>query len=223
MRSPMAKKKPRADGGQAASPSPSSPRRSSRRGKSPSRPVARRGRDLLREREDVGFRAESELIEVGRLGRPWGVRGAINLRLHAAEDDLSWADDVLWLRGEGFPLCAVEVEQWLEKGSRLLLRFAGIHSPQDVSALTHLCVLVPRDWLPEPEEDEHYVHELIGMEVVDELRGALGTIQKVFATGANDVWVVRGEAGEELIPAIKTVVLEVDTEARRVRVRYELV
>ena len=186
-------------------------------------PVPRRGRALLLEREDVGFVADADLVVVGRLGRPWGVRGAINIRLHDPNDDCEWAEEVLWLRGEGFPSAAVEVERYIEKGSKLLLKFADIHSPQDVSALTHLDVLVPRARLPEPKEDEHYVQDLLGMEVVDEARGRLGTIHSVFSTGANDVWVVRDGGAEELIPAIKQVVLEVDHESRRISVSFELI
>jgi len=217
----MAKKKRRTDGGpQGASSSVSRP---SSRSRSKSKPVARRGRDLLREREDVGFKNDSDLVTVGRLGRPWGVRGAINLRLHDPDDDLSWAGEVVWLQGEAFPTCAVEVDRFLEKGSKIVMFFAGVSSPQDVSALTHLDVRVPREWLPEPAEDEHFVEDLIGMEVVDEIRGLLGTITRVFSTGANDVWVVKGNHGEELIPAIKQVVLEVDKKARSIRVHFEMI
>lgn len=197
-------------------------RTSSSGGSSP-KLVSRRGRELLCEREDLGFKSSDELVPVGRLGRPWGVRGAINLRLHEPSDDLSWARDVVWLAGEGFPSCAVEVAGVLDKGSKILLQFTGINSPQDVSALTHLDVLVPRDWLPAPKEDEHFVQDLLGMEVIDEIRGPLGTIERVFTTGANDVWVVRGPGGEELIPAIKHVVLDVDESARTVRVQFELI
>jgi 16S rRNA processing protein RimM len=178
---------------------------------------------LLREREDLGFKAASDLVTVGRLGRPWGVRGAITLRLHEPDDDLSWAADVVWLEGEAFPSCAVEVAKFTEKGSKVLMQFAGVNSPQDVSALTHLDVRVPREWLPEPAQDEHFVQDLLGMAVIDELRGPLGTIERVFTTGANDVWVVRGKAGEELIPAIKQVVLEVDAATRTIRVQFELI
>jgi 16S rRNA processing protein RimM len=178
---------------------------------------------LLCEREDLGFKSTEELVTVGRLGRPWGVRGAINLRLHEPDDALSWARDVVWLEGEAFPSCAVDVAQFYDKGSKVLIQFTGVNSPEDVSALTHLDVRVPRDWLPEPGEDEHFVQDLLGMEVIDEVRGTLGTIERVFTTGANDVWVVRGPGGEELIPAIKEVVVAVDEAARTVRVRFEFI
>ena len=118
---------------------------------------------------------------------------------------------------------AVEIDRWQTKGSLVLLRPVGITAPQLAKALTGFEILVPPDDLPEIEdEDEFYVHELMGMTVVDTERGELGTIREVFTAGANDVWVVRGGPEEVLIPAVKQFVLEVDREARRVTVRYEL-
>ncbi len=61
------------------------------------------------------------------------------------------------------------------------------------------------------------------MEVVDDVQGSLGTIRDVFQTGANDVWIVRKGKEETLIPAIKDVVLDIDRDARRITVHYEVV
>jgi 16S rRNA processing protein RimM len=44
-------------------------------------------------------------------------------------------------------------------------------------------------------------------------------VQEILQTGANDVYLVRGPEGEEiLLPAIEPVVLEVDLIAKRMRV-----
>ncbi len=184
--------------------------------------IQRRGRDLLVERSAEAWRGDDELLPVAKLGKTWGVHGHITVRLFNPDSDVSWADDFVWLRGEAFPKMPVEVDSWQDKGGKLLVRFAGVKSPHDASALTHLELLVPTEWLPDADAaDEHYVHELKGMRVVDVERGLLGTIAEVFATGANDVWVVRGDAGETLIPAVRDFVLEVDKEEGLVRVRYE--
>jgi 16S rRNA processing protein RimM len=162
---------------------------------------------------------------VAKLGKVWGLRGALTVRLYNPNSELEWADgDVQWLRGKGFPASPVAIDRWQEKGGKLLLTFEGIRNPQEAKPLTGMELLAPAEFLPELDDpDEVYVHELQGMTVVDEIRGDLGTIQAVFTTGANDVWVVRNAQGETLIPAIKGVVLEIDRAARRVRVHYELV
>ena len=53
------------------------------------------------------------------------------------------------------------------------------------------------------------------MHVVDERGPAHGKVQEGLETGANDVYIVRDEESELLIPAIDSVVKEIDTEARR--------
>ena len=161
-------------------------------------------------------------MAVARLGRPWGVHGAITVRLHNPDSDLAWADEIVWLGADDFPITPVQVDRWEDKSGKLLVRLSGIRSPQAAGALTHLEVHVPGEWLPEPEEDEHYVHQLIGLKVVDEQRGELGTIADVFTTGANDVWVVKRPGAEELIPAVRDFVLEVDHEAGIARVSWSL-
>ena len=164
-------------------------------------------------------------MPVGKLGKTWGLKGALTVRLYNEDSDLAWADgEVQWLRGDGFKAAPVAVDQWQDKGGKVVLTFEGITSPQDAKTLTGLELLAPAELLPEIDDpDEVYVHELQGMRVIDDLQGDLGTIQAVFQTGASDIWVVRNEQGETLIPAIKDVVLDIDREARRVRVHYELV
>ncbi len=179
-----------------------------------------RGRELLVELHDQGY-GPSDLVGVARLGKPWGVRGDITVRLDNPHSDCEWTADVAFLHGEAFPHQAVEVERWHGKGGKVLVKFAGINSPEDAKALTHLNVLVPRDWIDTPAGDEHLVADLIGVTVTDVERGEIGTIRDVFNAGATDVWVIKGSGGEVMIPAVKDFVLELDLTARTASVRYE--
>jgi 16S rRNA processing protein RimM len=62
--------------------------------------------------------------------------------------------------------------------------------------------------------------DVVGVMVIDEERGLLGTVEDVIVTGANDVWVVEGDRyGQVLLPVIDQVVLELDEDARTARVR----
>ena len=65
----------------------------------------------------------------------------------------------------------------------------------------------------ELEEDEYYIADLIGMDVVLEDGSKFGTLKDVMETGANDVYVVEDAKGEEiLLPAIRECILDVDVE-----------
>ena len=60
------------------------------------------------------------------------------------------------------------------------------------------------------------------MQVMDEDGGILGEVVDILVTGANDVYVVRGQSGEELLlPAIKSVILSMDRESKTMIVRLQ--
>ena len=72
---------------------------------------------------------------------------------------------------------------------------------------------VPREEAQELDEDEYYIGDLIGMEVVLEGNTHFGTLKDVMETGANDVYVVElPDHQEVLLPAIKECILDVDLE-----------
>lgn len=69
------------------------------------------------------------------------------------------------------------------------------------------------------EEGEYFHYQLIGMQVRTEEGEALGELQEILETGSNDVYIVRSEDGEVLIPATAQVVLEVNVEGGSMTVR----
>jgi len=179
------------------------------------------GLNLLRIREDLPRRGKSSLLRVARLGKVWGLKGQLIVRLDNSDSEHSWCSDVVWMSGKAWPMAPVEVGRWQTRGDRLMLQLAGIETPADARALTGLELWVPREALPDTDDDEHYVRDLLGMKVIDQVRGELGHIAQVFPAGTADVWVVRGAGGEHMIPAVRDFVLSVDEEARVVTVRYE--
>ena len=76
-----------------------------------------------------------------------------------------------------------------------------------------------RDQAVPLEEDEYYIADLIGMEVCLEDGTHFGTLKDVMETGANDVYVVEDEKGQEiLLPAIQECILDVDIRENKMTV-----
>ncbi len=68
-------------------------------------------------------------------------------------------------------------------------------------------------------EGQHYKHELLGLNVVDEHNNPLGELVEILETGANDVYIVRNDSGKDiLLPNIPSVILDLDVGARLMRV-----
>jgi 16S rRNA processing protein RimM len=77
-----------------------------------------------------------------------------------------------------------------------------------------------RGWLVQVPETEawklprgrYYWHQIVGLRVVTSEGEQIGTVSEILETGANDVYLVKGDGGERLIPAIKQVVNEIAPE-----------
>ncbi len=99
------------------------------------------------------------------------------------------------------------------RGGMLLLALEGVTSPEQAEALRGQEVQVPVEEAVALPPGRFYWHQVIGLEVRDEQGRLLGTVADILETGANDVYVVHGEAGELLLPAIRDVVLQIDPAA----------
>lgn len=101
----------------------------------------------------------------------------------------------------------------------VILKFKGIDSIDDASKYRQKSLYVTRQNAVRLRRDEYFVADLIGLSVMDEEEKAVGILKDVISTGANDVYVIVMEDGKELLlPAIKQCVLEVDVEARYMKV-----
>jgi 16S rRNA processing protein RimM len=101
----------------------------------------------------------------------------------------------------------------------ILVKFKGIETPEEAGKFRNQWVYVKATEVPSLPEGKMYQHELFGFEVLDENGNSLGELVEIIHTGANDVYVVRGAEGRELLlPAIPLVILELDRGRRLMRV-----
>lgn len=124
-----------------------------------------------------------------------------------------------WLVGEEHE--ALEIIEGREQGKSLVARLPGVIDRDQAEAWVGKEIAVLRSQLPEPEEQQWYWADLVGLEVINRDGDRLGLIEKMMETGANDVMVVSGER-ELLIPFVPGVhVISVDLEAGRVVVEWQ--
>jgi 16S rRNA processing protein RimM len=102
----------------------------------------------------------------------------------------------------------------LHKGSALL-KLEGCHDRAAVEKLRGQLVQIPIEEAMPLEEGEYYEHQIVGLAVWTAGGEYLGKVDEIIFTGSNDVYVVRGEGREILIPAIENVVLEINLAKRR--------
>jgi 16S rRNA processing protein RimM len=157
------------------------------------------------------------MLRVGRITGMHGLRGALRYRPdNPGSDALAEGSRVrLATDGEGREYQVVAISP-LGSGTRRL-ELAGINA-NAAEKLKGAVVLIDEAALPPSNPGEFYYYEVIGCEVFLDDGARLGTIEEVFSSGANDVWVVRGDGREVLVPVIEDVVKVVDLAARRMTI-----
>jgi 16S rRNA processing protein RimM len=105
-------------------------------------------------------------------------------------------------------------------GKNMLIGLHGYNSREAVGDFRNQFVAVLAEDLPPLPEGEFYHHQVLGLRVIDEDGRAFGHIAEILETGANDVYVVRGGQGRDLLlPVIDSVILQMDLEKGEIIVR----
>ncbi len=157
---------------------------------------------------------EPRFLVIGRIGKPHGVRGDIRVLPHTdLPERFTWLEEVYI--GEKNPR-AVLVEYVRFHKHWVLLKLKGFDDRQAVESLRGQLLLVKEDQAIPLEENEYFLFELIGLNVISEDGMALGELIQVIETGANNVFVVDGSKGEILIPDIPEVVRVIDFRNREI-------
>jgi 16S rRNA processing protein RimM len=159
---------------------------------------------------------EPVYLVVGFLRRAHGVQGEMIMDLHTDFPERFRSGRKLFV-GEEHKAMTVEDVRSHAKG--LLIKFKGIETPEETARFRNQWVYIKATDAPPLPEGQIYQHELFGFQVLDENETLLGELVEIIETGANDVYVVRNEAGKEiLLPAIPSVILELDPIRRFMRV-----
>lgn len=146
----------------------------------------------------------SELVTVGRVGRPHGIDGSFFVEGASEFPERFALDAVLLVEGEP---ARVTVSK-RGSGGRFVIKL-------DRPVPRGATLAVRRDELPEPEGDAYYVFQLVGLAVEEEGGRPLGTVTDVENGPANDAFVL--DSGL-LLPMIDACVLDIDLDAGRVLV-----
>jgi 16S rRNA processing protein RimM len=155
-------------------------------------------------------------LTVGEIVAPFGLAGEVKVRLETDfPDRFSRLKQVCLRKPDGTGKLYTIIGSRQHKG-QVLLRLQGIGSIHDVERLRNCIVQIRSYEAVRLPENEFYIHDLIGCEVVNDQGETLGKIHNVLRGIANDVYCI-GEGKEELLlPAIKDVVKEVDLVARKI-------
>lgn len=157
-----------------------------------------------------------QLISIARIARPQGIRGEVIADILTDFPDRFAALDEITLLRDGKVFGSLKLEQHRFHKSRVLLKFAGYDDPDKADELRGASLVIHRDELVELEEDEYFLFDLEGCEVVTVDGQSIGTVAKVEDFGAAPLLIVRNQGHEFMIPLTREICPEVDTENKKI-------
>ena len=146
-------------------------------------------------------------IPVGRVTRTHGLKGELKF-FPADQDDLVVENDQRIRLGEA----TFKIKSVRGAKSPFIVKFEGIDSIEAAQILSGQEVLVAKEDLESLPVGEYYRFEIEGLKAFDDTGKYYGVIEDVIATGSNDVYVVREDGKEWLVPMIDSVVQSIDLE-----------
>jgi len=150
---------------------------------------------------------DNDFLIIGRVLAPWGLKGDFKAEILTDFPQRFAPDQEVYI-GEAPML----IERSRSHKGSIILKLNKVSSIEDVEQLRDKYLKVPQKDAFPLQEGQYYQFQIIGLKVSTSEGKSLGEIKEILATGSNDVYVVKGEDGEFLIPAIEDVVKQIDLD-----------
>lgn len=154
----------------------------------------------------------SDCYCLGRVTKPWGVKGQLVLFLDVdtPEDYLELDSAFVEVKGQLVPYF-FHIDSL--SGNKAVATFEDI-TPEQANSLVGHDLYLPLSLLPKLDGNRFYFHEVVGFRVVDSQHGDIGILEQVIDYPAQPLFQVIKNGTEVLIPVIDEVIDKVDREAK---------
>ena len=153
----------------------------------------------------TGDEPRSGFTAVGRALRPHALHGELRVQPFAADAPNLQAGRNVFIGGRRQRVLRARPDR-----GAWILQLDGIADRNGAEAARGMLLEAPDADIQRDDDESFFLHEIIGLRVVTDGGIELGTVVEVLQSGAADVYVIRGERGEVLIPAIGDVVRKID-------------
>lgn len=154
-----------------------------------------------------------DYIQIGKIVNTHGIKG--HVKVISLTNDNKRYEALKTIHVEGIDE-DLEIEKvWYNKGF-VMLKFKGYDNINDVISFKERYILIHKSEAVELPEDTYFIYDIIGVDVYTMDNVRIGKVTEVLQPGANDVYVVKNDGKEYLIPAVKEIVKTVDLGERKI-------
>jgi 16S rRNA processing protein RimM len=161
---------------------------------------------------------KKDVVLIGKIVGTHGVKGTSKIQSYAESLDIFEPGAALLVRRPEGSENSFEII-WVKPHSRgALLALKNVANREQAKALVGSELYIGRARLPKLENGAYYWFDLIGLNIYASDDRYIGRLDSIIETGANDVYVVKKDDREILIPALKSVVRSIDIGQKIMRV-----
>ena len=155
-------------------------------------------------------------LEIGQIVNTFGIKGMVKVKPFT--DDIRRFDELKTVYVEkNSKQTEYEIEEVKYHKDMVLIKFKGIDKVEQAEMLRNSYLTVSRDSVEKLEEGRYYIVDLLGLEVYTDEQILLGTLEDIFNTGSNDIYVVKDKQGKQiLLPAIQDVIKQIDIKNKKI-------
>lgn len=155
------------------------------------------------------------LLEVGQIVNTYGIKGFVKVNPLVDNNNQFKSFKTLYIQQKN-DIKELTVEEVKFSKNLVLLKFKGIETIEQAEEFRNYYLQAKRSDI-KLEKGAYFIVDLIGLEVYTESGEFLGILKEVLQPGANDVYVVKNKANNEiLLPVIPDVVKHIDIEGKKV-------
>jgi len=165
---------------------------------------------------------KNDLLLIGKIVGTHGIKGCVKIYSYAESASLFKPNSLILVKNRGGGGKTYTVN-WAKPHKNIIrMSIEGVTSFTSAETLIGSELYIEKAMLAAPEEDEYYWFDIIGLSVFTTDDDYIGRVESVIPTGSNDVYIVKNpdkdQNYEVLIPAIESVVIEIDLERATMRV-----
>lgn len=160
-----------------------------------------------------GAENSQTLVAIGDIVRPQALSGFVKVRpLTDWPERFKKLPSVRGMR-HGRIERELQIEEVIVRQNNLTIKFFGINDRSAAEALTGLTLVIPRSECLNLPAGEFYTFEIIGLKVVNPQGVEIGVLMDVIDYSANDVWLIRRDGKDVLVPATQEFIKEINPAA----------
>jgi 16S rRNA processing protein RimM len=158
-----------------------------------------------------------ERIAIGIIRKSHGVRGEASVEPWTdSAERFEELERVFLVSPDDALTRELAVEAVRSHGGRALMKFAGIDTPEEIQALHNWTVEIPADQARALGEDEYFLHDLVGLTLVDAEGRERGVVTETYEGGGGILLEVKRPDGKHFeLPFAADLCKEIDVAAKR--------